>query len=103
MKKLIPVIELKDNEEFFKGTKFRLYGVGLQNATQETDFYEYMLIYDNPNYMTLANVSSELGRYKAGHVLCHIPIHKIEGRIVVSGKEIKRMLDAEKTFLVYEQ
>jgi len=103
MKKLIPVIELKDDQEFYKGSKFRRYSVGLFGASAEDDFYDYMLIYDNSDYMILADVTSDLGRNKAGSVICYVPLHKVEGRIVVSGMEIKRMFGTEKTFHILEE
>lgn len=102
MKNLIPLSELDDNQEFYKGAKFRLYGVGLSQANPEEDYYDYMLIYDHSDHMTLANVTSDKGRHKAGSVICYVPLHKVEGRIVVSAAEMKRMFGIEKTFFIDE-
>jgi hypothetical protein len=98
MQKLIPLIEVEDDREFFKGERFRIYNVGIRNTTPETDYYEYMLVYDHSNHMLLANVTSEAGRSKAGYVICHVQLANFPDRIVVSGKEIKRMLGTDKTF-----
>jgi hypothetical protein len=98
MKNLIPVQDLNDDQEFYKGERFRRYGVGLANTTEESDYYEYMLIYDQPPHMIMVNVSSEAGLYKAGSVICYVPLHNVPARIVVSGKEIKRMFGTENTF-----
>lgn len=103
MKKLIPVADLKDDLEFYKGAKFRLYGVGMSRASEEEDYYDYMLIYDHDKHMILANVTSDLGKHKAGSVICHVQLHDAEGRIVVSAAEIKRMFGTEKTFHILEE
>lgn len=97
---LRPLIEIGDTEEFWPGTRIRLYRVGLNVQNEEDDFYEYMLIHDNQTHFIAANVSDKAGRYKAGNVICHVKILENVGRIVATGKALKHSFGTDNTFLV---
>ena len=99
--KLIPLTKVKDNDEFERGTRFRLYNVGLNVKNKKDDYYEYMLA-ENPSdnkYMLLTNVEG----YKAGASLALVKIKKSKTKIVVTGKAIKFSIGTENTFLLKEK
>ncbi|MCD8528971.1 MAG: hypothetical protein LRY27_03185 [Chitinophagales bacterium] len=64
---MIALKNIDDNHVFWKGTRFRLYSIGLNVANKEDDYYEYMLaeIPVNKDYMLLTCVEG----YKAGCAL----------------------------------
>ncbi len=99
--KLIPLTKIKDADEFYRGTRFRLYNVGLNVKSKKEDYYEYMLT-ENPSdneYMLLTHVEG----YKAGATLALVKIKKSKTKVVVTGKAIKFSIGTENTFLLKDK
>ncbi len=96
--KLIPLTKVKDTDEFYKGTRFRIYNVGLNVKNKKDDFYEYMLVEipGDDEYMLITNVVG----YKSGSALALVEIKKNKRKIVVTGKSIKFSMGKENTFLL---
>jgi len=96
--RLIPLKKIKDNDEFWRGTRFRLYNVGQNVKRKRDDYYEYMLaeIPSDIKYMLLTNVKG----YKSGAALTLVKIKKSKTKIVVTGKAIKFSMGTEGTFLL---
>jgi len=101
---LIPLKDISDEHEFWKGSLFRLYEVGMNVKDKTEDFYEYMLVLDNsfPGYMILANSSREAGRAKRGYVMCHVKMLEGAKRHVVTGAAMKYSFGTELTYWVKE-
>ncbi len=101
---LIPLRDIPDDQEFWKGSLFRLYEVGMNVKDKTDDFYEYMLVLDlsTPDYMILANSSREAGRAKRGYVICHVRKLEDAGRHVVTGAAMKYSFGTEHTYWVKE-
>lgn len=101
---LVPLKDIPDDHEFWSGSLFRLYDVGMNVKDKTDDFYEYMLVLDLsfPDYMILANSSREAGSAKRGSVMCHVK--KLEGanRHVVIGAAMKYSFGTEHTYWVKE-
>ncbi|MBL7964823.1 MAG: hypothetical protein JNM31_13380 [Flavobacteriales bacterium] len=96
---LVPLGNVPDDHEFWSGTLFRLYNVGMNVKDKSEDFYEYMLVDDNdPDHMILANSSREAGRYKRGLVICHVKRLKGASRAVVTGAAMKFSFGTEHTY-----
>ena len=93
---LVPLTEINDDEEFFIGTRFRIYNVGLNVQKKEDDFYEYMLtqVPGESEHLNMSNVNG----HKAGYSLALVKL-KI-GTLVVTGKALKFSIGTKNTFLV---
>jgi hypothetical protein len=100
---LIPLAEVSDEQEFWAGTLFRHYNVGMNIKDKTDDYYEYMLIDNHEPYMFLANISLQAGRYKAGHVIAHVKKLENVNRHVVTGAAMKLSFGIEHTFLVNDR
>ena len=91
----IPMSELNDNEIIWSGRRVRLYNVGLNVTDSADDFYEYFVseIYGNNEYFQLTCLSQG----KAGNIICvikkELPDH------YALGKELKRMMGVDNTFV----
>jgi hypothetical protein len=98
-KKMTPLRDIEDNREFWKGTRFRKYGVGLNVKNKDEDYYEYMLTEIPPkrDRMMLTHVNG----YKSGSVISFIKTSETT-KFVVSGKEIKNCLGLINTYLIEE-
>ena len=98
--KLIPLSEIKDNDEFWKGTKFRQYRIGLNISDSEEDYYEYMLVEipGEKNYMLLTCLTG----HKSGSTLALVKTVDKTNKFVVSGKTIKYSVGVQNTYLVKE-
>lgn len=100
----IPLLEIAGDVEFYRGTRFRQYGVGLNGAAEQDDYYEYMLAYESYAFhMLLVNVSSEAGSYKAGGVVCAIKMLANVNRAVVTAEAVAYSMGTENMFLVREE
>ncbi len=101
---LIPFRDIPDEQEFWKGSLFRLYNVGMNVTDKEVDFYEYMLVGDNSirDYMILANSSREAGRAKRGSVICHVKMLENVNRKVITGAVMKSSFGIEHAYWVKE-
>ena len=97
---LIPLSEIAGEVEFFRGTRFRLYKVGMSNVNEEDDFYEYMLVDDHDSHMLLVNSSSENGRIKAGNVVCYVQKMPNVNRAVVTAAAMQYSMGLANMFLV---
>lgn len=62
------IIDLKDDQLFYKGTRLRKYNVGLNTDNKEENYYDYMLAYAlwDRGSMFLVNITDGLGKNKAG-------------------------------------
>lgn len=96
--KLIPLKEIKDNVEFWKGTRFRQYEIGLNVPEKENDFYEYMLIEvpGKRDYMLLTCVEG----YKSGSALVWVKTADDTSKFVVTGKAIKYSIGIRNTYVL---
>jgi hypothetical protein len=101
---LIPLRDVPDDQEFWRGSLFRLYEVGMNVKDKTDDFYEYMLVLDNsfPGFMILANSSREAGQAKRGAVICHVQLLEKADRAVVTGAAMKYSFGTEHTYWVKE-
>ncbi len=98
--KLIPLSEVDDRAIFVRGTRFRIYNVGLNVKDKKDDYYEYMLA-DNPSepeYMLLTNVVG----YKSGSSLALVKTLEDKTKQGVNGQAIKYSMGIENTFLLKE-
>jgi len=97
---LIPLGNISDNEEFWRGTRFRIVGVGLNVKNKNDDYYEYMLteISGNDEYMQLTNVVGN----KSGSILALVKIKPDKKRLVVTGQALKFSMGLDNTYLIKE-
>ena len=98
---LIPIKDIKDTDEFWRGTRFRLYNVGQNVKDKKDDYYEYMLAQipgDNDHFL-LTNVVG----YKSGAALGLVKTSDDKSKIVVTGKEIKYFIGTEDTYLIKDE
>ena len=95
---LIPLALVNDHEQFWLGTRFRIYNIGQNIKDQEEDFYEYMLaqVPGESEYLLLTNVRG----YKAGAALALVKIDFDSGKVVVTAKELKSCIGIVDTFIV---
>jgi len=93
--KLIPLRDIRDEQEFWRGTRFRHYGVNVTD--QESDFYEYMLaeIPGERGFMLLTCVEG----YKAGIALAMVKTTEDKTKFIVTGKAIKYAMGIENTYV----
>ncbi len=98
--KLKPLKDTDDNQEFWKGTRFRQYEIGLNVEKKEDDFYEYMLaeIPGEKDYMLLTCVEG----YKAGSALALVKTSEDKSKFVIEGKAIKYSMGIENTYSIEE-
>lgn len=98
---LLPLKDINDEIEFWKGTRFRQYGVGLNLENKENDFYEYMLaeIPGEKDFMLLTCVEG----YNSGSALALVKTLDDESRFVVNGKAIKYSMGIENIYLKEEK
>ena len=98
---LIPIINIKDDDEFWRGTRFRIYNVGLNVKDKKDDYYEYMLaqIPGDREHFLLTNVVG----YKSGAALALVKTSDDKTKIVVTGKAIKFSIGTDNTFLVKDE
>ena len=91
----IPLSDIDDETKIWRGTRIRLYNVGLNVDDKSKDYYEYLtsFIYDNDEYFQLVCNSG----YKAGNIIC--VLKKDLPNQYVLGKELKRMMGLENTFI----
>ncbi len=96
--KWIPLVNIKDEEEIWVGTRVRMYNVGLNVVDKKDDYYEYLVsyIYDNEAYLQLTNLSQG----KAGNIIC--VIEKDLPNHYALGKTLKHMVRLESTFVQFE-
>jgi hypothetical protein len=102
MERLVPFADLSDELEFFRGTRFRVFNVGLNVEDNAQDYYDYMLaaVPGESEYMLVTNVTIDAGRNKAGASLCMVQTLKGGGRLVVTGASLKASVGMSDTYLL---
>ena len=95
--KWIPLKDMEDQIEFWKGTRFRKYGIGLNVADKKDDYYEYMLaeIPGERGFMLLTCVEA----YKSGSALALVKTTEDPTKFTVKVKDIQYAMGIESTFL----
>jgi len=98
---LVPLEMIRDDQEFWRGTRFRQYGIGLNVENKAEDYYEYMLaeIPGEKDFMLLTCVEG----YKSGCALSLVKILDDNSKIVVTGKAIKYSMGTKNTYLKEEK
>ncbi len=99
--KLIPINEINDEQEFWRGTRFRIYNVGLNVKDKKDDYYEYMLaqIPNDKEHFLLTNIVG----YKSGAALGLVKISDDQNKIVVTAKEIKFFMGIEDVYFLKDE
>lgn len=99
--KLIPLKDIKDDAELWRGTRFRQYKIGLNVKNEKDDFYEYMLaeIPGDREHMLLTCVEG----YKSGCALAFVKTANDKSKIVVDGKSIKYSMGTKHTYLLLDE
>ncbi|MFT6442378.1 MAG: hypothetical protein ACJASQ_001273 [Crocinitomicaceae bacterium] len=97
---LISLGKIKDDEEFWKGTRFRQYEIGLNVEDKDDDFYEYMLaeIPGEREFMLLTCVEG----YKSGSALALVKTLEDKSRFIVTGKAVKYSMGIQNVYLKKE-
>ncbi|MCB9188127.1 MAG: hypothetical protein H6599_02475 [Flavobacteriales bacterium] len=95
--KLVPLSEINDSIEFWRGTRFRLYEIGL-NVPEELDYYEYMLavVPGDSEYMLLTCVEG----YKSGSALALVKTEIGSGKRCVTAKSMKYSMGVDNVYLL---
>lgn len=96
--KIKPLTDIEDEMEFWKGTRFRQYEIGLNVSRKEDDYYEYMLteVPGKSDYMLLTCVEG----YKSGSALAYVKTASDKSKFVVTGKAIKYSMGIKNTYLL---
>lgn len=99
--KLIPLKDVNDEIEFWKGTRFRIYGIGLNVENKNDDFYEYMLaeIPVERAFMLLTCVEG----YKSGSTIALVKTSQNKSKFIVKCKEVKFSIGIENVYLIDEK
>lgn len=97
---LTPLAEIPDDEEFWKGTRFRQYEIGLNVENKKDDFYEYMLaeLPGESEYMLLTCVEG----YKSGSALALVKTSEDKSKFIVTSKAVKYSMGIENIYLIKE-
>ncbi len=96
--KLRALQEVDDNEVLLKGSRFRVYKVGLNVEDKSDDFYEYMLVENGEReFMSLVCVKG----HKSGTLLAFVKTND-ENFLNVKGKDLKYSIGLKDTFLITE-
>jgi hypothetical protein len=95
---MIKLAELEDSEEFYSGTRFRIYKVGLNVSDESEDFYEYMLVEipGEKEHMLLTNVVG----HKSGCALAYVKTKKHSSVFAVTSKDVKFSIGTKNTYLI---
>jgi hypothetical protein len=97
---LIAFEKIPNEQEFWKGTRFRQYEIGLNVENKEDDFHEYMLaeIPGEREYMLLTCVVG----YKSGSALALVKTSDDKSKFIVLAKAIKYSMGIENIYLLQE-
>lgn len=98
---MIPLKDIHDTVEFWRGTRFRKYNVGLNVQHKMEDYYEYMLAENpsEPEYFLLINVVG----YKSGSVLALVKVSEVKNRDVVTAGAVKNSLGVEDVYVLEDE
>jgi len=93
--RIIKLTDVEDSEEFYLGTRFRIYNVGLNESDESEDFYEYILaeIPAEKEHMLLTNVIG----HKSGKALAYVKTKRESNSFVVTGNDVKFSIGTKKT------
>ena len=96
--KLKPILEFNNNHEFFSGTRFRVYGIGLNVNDPKDDYYEYMLaeVPGERDYMLATCVEGS----KSGNALAFVKTKKETNKFCVTTKDLKFSVGSENVFVI---
>ena len=96
--KWIPLADIDDKMEIWKGNRFRQYNVGLNVTDKKQDYYEYMLteIPGEKQFMLLTCVEG----YKAGSALTYVKTVKDVNKFIIEGSEIKLSMGINDTYIL---
>ena len=97
---IIPLNDIADDVEFFRGKRFRKYQVGMLDIEEADDYYEYMLVDNGDQHMLLINSSSAAGIHKAGAVVCHVQKLDSVDRAIVTALAMKYSMGVANMFVV---
>jgi hypothetical protein len=93
--RLIPMNKVKDMDQFWRGTRFRIYNVGMNVKNKKEDYYEYMLAeIPGDSYMILTIVEG----HKSGKALASVKLKKSKTKRVVTGKALKFSMGTKNIF-----
>jgi len=93
---LIPLNKINYRKEFWKGTKFRRYNVGLNVKDEQDNYFDYMLVYVGWEMYSLMLVNITENSYDAGFVYGSvIPVDESLDRMVVRVKDLKAVFGEE--------
>lgn len=100
---LIPLKDIPDDHEFWHGSRFRQFNVGLNVKDKSEDYYDYMLadIPGNYEHMLLTNVTQDAGKHKAGLALALVKINLGNARVVLA-EAMKYSMGVENVFWIKE-
>jgi hypothetical protein len=95
--KITPLADIADNVEFWRGTRFRQYGIGLNVEKAEDDFYEYMLtlVPGESEYLLLTCVEG----YKSGSPLAFVKTEISKNLKCVTASSMKLSMGVENVYL----
>ncbi len=99
--KLIPLKDFRDDHEFWRGTRLRIYNVGQNVNDKNEDYYEYMLAQipsDNEHFL----ITNVVG-YKSGAAFGLVKISNDSKKVIVKAKALKSTLGLEDTFVVVDE
>lgn len=94
-----PISEINDKTKFYRGSRFRQYGIGLNVKNKEDDYYEYMLtiVLGEPDHLLLMCVEG----YKSGSPLAYVKTEPNE--MYVTANSLKRSMGVENVYLLNEE
>jgi hypothetical protein len=98
--RLVSISEIKDNVEFWRGTRFRHLNVGLNVSDKNLDYYEYMLV-EVPgelDYMLLTCVEG----HKSGAALAFVKTALDKSKFVVTAEAIKFSMGEKDIYLIQD-
>ena len=93
----IPMKEIPDSQEFYRGEIFRVYG-NFYNAPEKENYYDYMLVDNHGTFLAINVISHIGGIQKAGILLSEFDTIQNVPKKVVSGKAIKDFIGLESVF-----
>lgn len=99
--KLTPLKDIHDKDEFYIGTRFRIYNVGLNVSDKKDDYYEYMLaeIPGEKEYMLITNVVG----HKSGSALALVKTKKSQIKFITTGQALKFSMGTDNVFIILDK
>lgn len=93
------IAEVNDEKKFYRGTRFRQYGIGPNAQSKEYDYYEYMLtiVPGESDHLLLICVEG----YKSGNPLAYVKTEP--NTMYVTAKSLKRSKGVENVYVLNEE